>query len=214
MKNLSSSAVLIISVLVGVVLLGVLVFAARNAEKSAETATLPISFEEFSDFECPACASFYPLVEQIRDEFGDDVAFEYKHFPLTTIHPNAYSAAVASEAAREQGKFEEFYDRLFEEQKNLSQELYVSIAEEIGLNVEQFQSDLQNPVVVARVDADIAEGNQRNVNATPTFFIDGKRVNFGTSDPAARLRELLQERVDLAKSQQPESAPDSAPASN
>lgn len=198
MKNLSTSAVLIISVIVGVVLLGVVILAAQNEESPQDTAELPILLEEFSDFECPACGAYYPIVQQIKSEFGEDLKFEYKHFPLTNIHPNAYSAAVAAEAAREQGMFEEYHDQLFENQTALSGDLYLTIAENLSLDIEQFQSDMENPEVIARVDADIAEGNSRNVNATPTFFIDGKRVNFGTSDPVARLRELIQERIDIA----------------
>ena len=73
-----------------------------------------VTLVEYSDFQCPACGQFYPYVKEVVEEHGDKLRFEYKHFPLITIHKNAVPAARAAEAASQQGKFFEMHDKLFE----------------------------------------------------------------------------------------------------
>lgn len=193
----STAGLIVVTVVIGVVMLLGIVLTTK--EKVADSATLPITLEEFGDFECPACGTFYPIVENLRAEFGDKLNFEFKHYPLE-IHDYAYEASVAAEAAREQGKFEEYYNTLFPNQEKLTVADLEGYAVELGLDLEKFKADMQNETVRARVDADRAEGDARNVNATPTYFIDGKRVSFpGGTTPEERLRELIQERIDLAE---------------
>lgn len=193
----STAGLIVVTVVIGVVLLLGIVLTTK--EKVADSATLPITVEEFGDFQCPACGTFYPITENLKAEFGDKINFEFKHFPLEG-HDFAYDASVAAEAAREQGKFDEYYNVLFPNQENLAIADLESYAVEIGLDLEKFKADMQSESVRARVDADRAEGDARNVNATPTYFIDGKRVSFpnGTT-PEQRLRELIQERINLAE---------------
>ncbi len=145
----------------------------------AEPVTLPIRIEEYSDFQCPACISFYPSVKQVTTEFGQDkILFEYKHFPLEQLHPRAFPAAVASEAAREQGKFDEFHDKLFEGKGKLEDDDFYKYAEELNLDLAKFKEDYSNNQdLKQRVLDSIDEGKNRGVNATPTFFINGKKFS-------------------------------------
>lgn len=201
MKNLNSTVVLIGSVLVGVALFAVLLFYMKN-NKTPETATLPITLEEFADFECPACQAYQPVIEQIVSEFSEDeMVFKYRHLPLTQIHPHAYNSAIASEAAREQGKFAEYASVLYENQANLADEDLLAYAEGLELDMDKFKADLENPELKERVDNDMKEADSRNYQSTPTFVLDGKRISM-TSNPEDQLRKAIQERIDLAKSQQ------------
>lgn len=201
MKNLNSTVVLIGSVVIGVALFAVLLFYMKN-NKTPETATLPVTLEEFADFECPACQTYQPVVEQIVSEFSEDeMVFKYRHLPLTQIHPHAYNAAIASEAAREQGKFAEYASLLYENQENLTDEDLLKYAEELELDMDKFKADLENPELKERVDNDMKEADARNYQSTPTFVLDGKRISM-TSNPEDQLRKAIQERIDLAKSQQ------------
>ncbi len=135
---------------------------------------------EYSDFECPACAAYYPLIEEVISAYGDSLLFAYRHFPLTQ-HQQAKSAAYASEAAGKQGKFWEMHHIIFENQsqwagKKNASELFESYAEEIGLVMEQYRTDVESDAVRDAVDEDFRGGLRANVNATPTFFLNGEKI--------------------------------------
>jgi len=203
----SSAVILIVSVIIGLLLL---VLASVFLKGADEQVTLPVKVEEFSDFQCPACKAYYSIVNKIIQQFtSEEVNFVFKNFPLTTIHHNAYKASIAAEAAREQGKFMEFHDLLFERQDDfsdlnvtLSDDMLLGYAQELQLDLDKFKADLAKPEVKARVDADIAEGNNRGVSATPTFFVNGRIVVFKASDDIEqKLLSVIQEKIDLAKKQ-------------
>ena len=101
-----------------------------------------IIVEEFSDFQCPACGAAQPTVDKILQTYGDKIAFAYRHFPLLSIHANAFSAALAAECANDQGKFWEYHDLLFKNQKDLRQAVLLRLADEAGLNKESFSACL------------------------------------------------------------------------
>lgn len=136
---------------------------------------------EYSDFQCPACASYYEVLKMAHKDFGDNIAFVYRHFPLRQIHANADIAALSAESAGKQGKFWEMHDMLFENQKdwekeNNAKEIFVNYAKELGLNVEQFKQDLDSKEVKNKVDSDYQSGIEAKVNHTPTFFVNGKEI--------------------------------------
>lgn len=140
---------------------------------------------EYSDFQCPACAAFQPAINDLMEQYGDQLLLEYKHFPLISIHPHAQSAAIAAEAAGQQGKFFEFHDRLFEDQQAWSAaaiptSFYVRYAEEIGLDVEQFRLQLRSTTLRDKVRAEFAEAQALNLTGTPTFLLNGERMSFDT----------------------------------
>jgi protein-disulfide isomerase len=133
---------------------------------------------EYSDFECPFCAMFHQQTYALlRETYGDRIKFVFKHLPLTSIHPNALPAALASECAREQGKFWEYHDVLFVSTDNLGQAALAEHAKTAGIaNLEQFNQCFQTAKYRDRVVADVESANQHFVNATPTFFVNGVHV--------------------------------------
>ena len=124
---------------------------------------------EFSDFECPSCASVSPIVQDVSQKYPE-LTVLYRHFPLS-FHRNSKQAAIASEAASLQGKFWEYHDELFLNTPNLSKQDLEIYAEKTGLDVAKFKQDLSNPDVVAKVSKDMDDGEKLNINGTPTFYL-------------------------------------------
>ncbi len=135
---------------------------------------------EYSDLQCPACGLYFPVLKRLNDEFGEQMRFVYRHFPLTQIHKNAELAARATEASGLQGKFWEMHDLLFMRQDEWSQgdarKLLGDYAKELGLDLEKFLKDLDSSEVNSAVKADYNSGLILKVNTTPTFFLNGKRI--------------------------------------
>lgn len=140
---------------------------------------------EFSDFQCPACAAYEPIVEQIREQYKDKLQFVYRHYPLPQ-HPFAEKAALAAEAAGKQGKFWEMHDQLFVKQDALSDETINEIAKSLGLNEEAFKKDLEDSDLKQRVANDKSAGNGLGVNSTPSFFLNGKKLRLLTPQTLAQ----------------------------
>lgn len=157
------------------------------------SATAPVTIIEYSDFQCPACAAFEPLVAQVSATYGDQLRVVYRHFPLYTLHKNAGAAAQAAEAAALQGKFWEMHDILFDRQNDWSElasttDMFAAYAGLIGLDVEQFKTDLASDAVRDRVKVDVSSGNAAGISATPTFYLNGKVLEFPkTESPATYL---------------------------
>ncbi len=140
-----------------------------------------IELVEYSDFQCPACAAFYPIVQQIMEEYGDTIKFTYKHFPLRRIHMNADLAARATEAAGLQGEFWGMHDVIFENQKEWSEvrakSIFIGYAENLGLDVGKFKKDLSSNAIKEKVQNDFESGVALEVNSTPSFFLNGEKLN-------------------------------------
>jgi protein-disulfide isomerase len=151
-----------------------------------------VTLVEYSDFQCPACRAYAPLVKSIVEKNPETVRLVYRHFPLDQ-HTFAKQAAYAAEAAGKQGKFFEFHNILFDKQedwqegKNLDK-LFSSYAQELKLNVKQFKTDSASSEVKAAIERDIKSGIQFQVDATPTFFLNGTRIeNPGSLDDFQKL---------------------------
>ncbi|WP_341855026.1 thioredoxin domain-containing protein [Brachybacterium sp. GPGPB12] len=136
-------------------------------------------FVEYLDFECEACLSLYPAVEEIRAEYGDRVTFVVRYLPL---HGNSVEAAQAAEAAREQGEFEAMYKTLFDNaeewshQETSQREAFFGYAEELGLDMERFEQVYDDPATLARIEQSATDAEALGVTSTPTFFVDGERL--------------------------------------
>lgn len=147
-------------------------------------ATSAVTLVEYGDYECPACGQAYPIVKELQRQFGPDLRFVFRNFPLTTSHPHAEHAAEAAEAAGSQGRFWAMHDVLFENQHALDDNDLARYANLIGLNQSQFIYELAEHVHAARVRRDFLGGVRSGVNGTPTFFLNGARhddsVDFGT----------------------------------
>jgi len=133
----------------------------------------PVTVVEFTDFQCSACGGMYPIVEEVLKSYGPRVHFVVRNFPLTTVHPNAYNAAQAAEAAKAQGKFWEYIDVLFKNQTTLDRDSLKKYATQVGLDRKQFDADFDSGKYEPAVRHDIEDGELYGVEATPTFFING-----------------------------------------
>lgn len=153
-----------------------------------------IELVEYGDYECPHCGRAYPIVKNIQQQLGGDVRFVFRNFPLSKIHPHAFGAAVATEAAGLQGKFWEMHDMVFENQKTLADDRLLHFADRLGLDQERFQSDLQQEALIAKVEQDFESGLRSGVNRTPTFFINGQKYEGEWSDD--QLLQYLKSMMD------------------
>ena len=137
---------------------------------------------EYSDFQCPACRSYYPIVEEFLKQKGEEVTFVYRHFPLPQ-HGNAFPSAQASEAAGNQGKFFEMYSKLFEGQDEWATlsaakafEVFKKYASELGLDMVRFESDYNLKEIKAKIQNSYKGGVALKVDQTPSFFLNGKKI--------------------------------------
>lgn len=139
-----------------------------------------VTLVEYSDYQCPACAQYHPVVEQLKNDFGDRLTVEYRYFPLNS-HPHAAIAARAAESAKKQGKFLELHNLLFENQRSWSsssnpQSIFIGYAEQLGMDVDQFRQDLNASETQRAVMEEKQGGQQQGVNSTPSFMINGEMI--------------------------------------
>ncbi len=156
-------------------------------------ATAPVTLVEYGDYECPFCGAAHPIFKQVQQVMGDDLRFAYRHFPLSQIHPHAYQAAEAAEAAGAQGRFWEMHDLLFANQDRLGLRDLIGYAGALDLDLERFVTDLRGHAYAGRLREDFLSGVRSGVNGTPTFFVNGMRHDGGYDFEA--LLEAL--RVEL-----------------
>ena len=131
-----------------------------------------VTLVEFSDFQCPFCSRVTGTLDQIEESYGEQVRIVFKHLPLR-MHTRAPLAHAAAEAANRQGKFWEMHDRIFTNQRDLTEARYLEYAQEMGLDMDRFKKDLASASVKAKVDADAAEAARLGVTGTPGFFVNG-----------------------------------------
>lgn len=195
-KNLKISLALVISALVAVVAIANLggddSSTAAPAPGGAEERLVPpdsqrlstaddgkVTFVEFLDFECEACAAAYPAIEELRKDYDGQVTFVVRNFPL---HKNSEAAASAAEAAAAQGKFQEMYDLLFQnqlqwaEQDSSQEDVFFGYAEQLGLDMNEFRTVYDDPATLEKIRRDKADGIELGVQGTPTFFLNGDKV--------------------------------------
>lgn len=142
-------------------------------------ATAPLTLIEYADFQCPTCAVYAPVMDELQAAYPEDLRIVYRFFPLQTLHPNATLSSKTAEAAGKQGKFFEMHDILFDRQQDWSSlkdphDLFASYAENMGLNVDQFKADLESQETADRVSADYRSGLSAGISGTPTFFLNGE----------------------------------------
>ena len=161
-------------------------------------ANAPVEIIEFSDFQCPFCSRWYSdALPQIQKEYIDTgkVKLVYRDFPLSSIHPQATPAAEAAECAKEQGKFWEFHDKLFENQASLSTASYKQWAQELGLNTQQFNDCVDKKKYQSEVTKDYQDGQAAGVTGTPSFFVNG--INIRGAQPFSAFKTIIDQ--ELAK---------------
>ncbi len=167
-----------------------------TADDPAKGAAEPlVTIVEFSDFQCPACKSLVPNLEEAFAKYEDDVRLVFKQFPLA-MHPEAEPAARAAMAAGRQGKFWPMHDLLFANQQALKDPDLEKYATQIGLDVAKFKADYADPAIALAVTADRNIGNAMQVNSTPSFFINGRIVKGAV--PTERITALIDEEIAMA----------------
>jgi len=144
-----------------------------------------VTLVEYSDFQCPACGAFQPILEGVINDYGESISFEYKHFPLSSIHQYALPAAMAAEAAGQQGMFFEFHDLLFDNQQtwsssNAPNAIFIQYAEQLELDIPTFKRQMSSSALRDKVRAEFDEGRGLNITGTPTFFLNGEKMEFET----------------------------------
>jgi protein-disulfide isomerase len=148
---------------------------------------------EYGDFECPTCAQAHQSVRIMLARYGQKIRFAYRHFPLIAAHPHAELAAEAAETAGAQGKFWQMYDKLFENQQHLKPKALRRYAEEIGVHLERYDSEMEDHLYLQRVQEHISSGRASGVRGTPAFFVDGALVD--VSFGLERLMDAVEIRV-------------------
>jgi protein-disulfide isomerase len=142
-------------------------------DHSQGPATAAITLVQYGDYECPYTRQSTWVVQTIQQQLGDQLRFVYRNFPLVEIHPHALHAALAAEAAAEQGKFWQMHDYIFHHQHTLEDADLAGFAEVVGLDLQQYARDMAEQRGLARIEEDVAGGERSGVQGTPTFFING-----------------------------------------
>jgi len=216
MSNLRFSLIIVAVFVIGVgVLFAISRYGAEDASDPATAASIAVrdnslrlndapsatvDFVEFIDFECEACGAAYPVIEQLRSEYSDRVNFVLRYFPIQS-HFNAERAARAVEAATQQGALEPMYKKMFEtqaewgEQQTPMDDRFRGYARDLGLDLALFDATYDDPATMERIEADRQDGYTLGVQGTPTFFINGERLDpQSLDDLRGALDDALAER--------------------
>ena len=164
-----------------------------------------VTLLEYGDFECPACKAYYPVVEQIVAKYEEDIQFQFKHFPLVQIHRHAFEGSRAAEAAGRQGKFFEMYALLYENQSAWSSldnplQTFVGYATQLQLDTAKFQTDYASGEINDIINADYQEAIKLGAKSTPTFVLNGKKLDKNPESPEA-FDKLIADAIAEAKKQ-------------
>jgi len=140
-----------------------------------------VTVTEYGDFQCPACKTAHEFITKpLLQKYGDKIRFEFKQFPLRTIHAYALEAAEASECAADQGKFWEFVDIAYARQADLSSSALRDFAKVLGLDADLFDRCVRSGIKEGTTRSDEADGNALDVQGTPSYFVNGQRVASNT----------------------------------
>lgn len=160
---------------------------------------------EYGDFQCPPCASAYPVVKSITDQYKDQMQFVFRNFPITEAHPNAKAATGTAEAAGLQGKYWQMYDKIYETQTDWSDlsitersKFFENLANEIGLDIKKFNADLSSSSISEKINYDIALGKKAGVDATPTFYLNGKKLTTADYNSETKFKETINAELNKA----------------
>ncbi len=155
----------------------------------------PLSVVEYGDFECPYCGRAQGILQSIVEELGPQLCFVFRNFPLASIHPHAEAAALAAEAAGEQGKFWEMHDALYNNQHALEDDDLLDYAQGLELDMAAFEETVRSAKDLPLIQEDFNGGLRSGVNGTPTFFINGERHEGSYEYPV--LIRALREAAEL-----------------
>ncbi|HKR13997.1 MAG TPA: thioredoxin domain-containing protein [Pyrinomonadaceae bacterium] len=159
-----------------------------------------VTLEEFGDFECPACARFHPIWKSLEPKYGQRIRVTFRHFPIPLKHKRALVAAYAAEAAGLQGKFWEMHDKLFENREawakaNDPESVFLTYAQELGLDLARFKEDNAGDSVRLRVNLDFQRGRSLKIKGTPTLYLNGVEIPYSDLKTIENFEKLLDEAI-------------------
>ncbi|MBI4248838.1 MAG: DsbA family protein [Elusimicrobia bacterium] len=171
--------------------------------KTMGSSRAPVHIIEFSDFQCSHCKRAQEPLKKLWETYGEKARLTFKHYPLGNMHPNARAASLAAECAHAQGKFWAYHDLLFDTQElwaiqKDASAYFLDLADRAALNAEEFKNCLKDPKMDERVQRDIDEGDARQINSTPTFFLNEKRL-VGTSQMLRNAAQMMEAYSDEQK---------------
>lgn len=180
------------------VFVGVIVFSGNkdnkgnNSSSAAATnhvegkGSTGVKLVEYGDYQCPVCSLYYATVKEVVAKYNEQIYFQFRNLPLPSLHPNAFAAARAAEAAGNQGKYFEMHDLLYQNQEawssaNRASTFFDGYAKSIGLDMTKYHSDFASSKTNAAINADVAAFDKTgDEKATPTFYLDGKKVDLAS----------------------------------
>ncbi|MPY77297.1 MAG: thioredoxin domain-containing protein [Actinophytocola sp.] len=187
----------------------------ENSHRLTDAGDDSVTVVEFLDFQCPACAGYYRnITVDVERDYGDRITFVVRNFPLDN-HPLALSAAKAAEAAGMQGKYAEMYHALYDnyeqwavtedaaeisDDEDRARAAFDRFAEEIGLDLERFHTDMDSDAVAKRIEADKADAEKAEVTGTPTLFVNGERFT-PSGETFAEVKQQFRDRLDAELAQ-------------
>jgi protein-disulfide isomerase len=155
-----------------------------------------VTIVEFSDYQCPFCSRAEPTVKQVLAKYPDSVRLVYRHFPLDSIHPQARPAAIAAVCADEQGKFWEYHDRVFANQRDLSSQTLAGFADDLGLDRAAFDVCIDSDEAARTVADDLEAGRAAGTTGTPAFYVNG--IKLSGARPLEDFVELIEAELERA----------------
>jgi protein-disulfide isomerase len=164
-----------------------------------------VTLIEYGDFQCPPCASAHPVVKSITNQYKDQLQFVFRNFPITEAHPNAKAASGTAEAAGLQGKYWEMNDKIYSTQTDWSDlsitersKFFENLANELGLDIKKFNADLQATAINEKINFDLGLGKKAGVEATPTFYLDGKKLDTAAYGTEVKFKESINAELEKA----------------
>jgi len=164
-----------------------------------------VTLIEYGDYQCPPCGSMYPLVKSVTEEYKSQLRYIFRNFPIPELHPNARAAAASAEAVGLQGKYWDIHNRLYETQSDWSDlsinergAYFENIAKELGVNVNTYKADLAKPNIAKKIDYDMSLGTKSSVNATPTFFLNGKKLDTSAYSSQDKFKQTIENALKQA----------------
>ncbi len=164
-----------------------------------------VTLIEYGDYQCPPCGEIYPVVKSITNKYINQLQYVFRNFPIADLHPNAKAAAASAEAAGLQGKYWQMHDKLYETQNDWSSlsasdrtNFFDSLAKGMGLDIKKFDADMSASNVTSKINYDIALGNKSSVSGTPTFFLNGKKLDTKAYGTQATFEETINAELKKA----------------
>jgi protein-disulfide isomerase len=161
----------------------------NNSDHILGSPVLGLILVEYGDFQCPSCREAHPVIKELLNAFDNKIGFVYRHFPMSTKHEYALPAAIASEAAARQDKFWQMHDIIFDNQQMLNNNTLIRFANVIKLDISIFKNDLQDPLLLEKVEADFESGIRSGVNGTPSFYINADKFTGSINNLFAAIEE-------------------------